>query len=92
MVGAIRVMTGARGRGRVLVVHRTVVRFRSDHRQTEDQHEQDAYKRHGPNYTVFVFQRPRRNSTMLATARVENAIVTAHATPCGPIPKRVAST
>ena len=33
------------------------------------------------NYTVFIFQRPRRNRSALATARVEKAMVTAQATP-----------
>src|SRR5438105_2857445 len=37
-----------------------------------------------PSQMVLSFQRPRRNSSALAMANVENAIVTAHATPCGP--------
>jgi len=44
------------------------------------------------NYTVFSFQRPLRNKTALATARVEKAIVTAQATPWGPQLKCRAST
>lgn len=67
-----------RGRG---AVDRTGVRFRTGHRQSENQRQYDPDVSHRPNYTAFSFQRPRRNSTALATARVENAIVTAQATP-----------
>ncbi len=70
-----------RGRG---IVDRTGVRFRTGHGQPENHRQCDPDAAHRPNYTALSFQRPRRNSTALATAKVENAIVTAQATPCGP--------
>jgi hypothetical protein len=49
-------------------------------------------ERQGPSgYTSFAFQRPRRNSTQLATARVEKATVIATNTPRGPQPNGRAS-
>ncbi len=77
------------GRG---AVDRTGVRFRAGHCETENQRQNHPDESHRSNYTVLSFQRPRRNSTALATASVENAIVTAQATPWGPIPKWRAST
>ncbi len=51
------------------------------HRQPKHQRQDNPEGAHRCNYTAFSFHRPRRNSTALATARVENAMVTAHATP-----------
>jgi len=67
-----------RGRG---AMDRTGVRFRANHGQAEQQRQDNPQVSHRPNYTALSFQRPRRNSTALATASVENAIVTAQATP-----------
>src|SRR2546421_3883193 len=54
------------------------------HRETKRQRQHDPEESHWSNYTALSFQRPRRNNTALPTASVENAIVTAQATPCGP--------
>src|SRR2546430_17153879 len=62
------------------------------HCETKRQRQHDPKESHRSNYTALNFQRPRRNNTALATASVENAIVTAHATPWGPMPNRRAST
>src|SRR5258705_8969990 len=62
------------------------------HCEAERQRQHDPEESHRPHYTALSFQRPRRNSTALATARVENAIVTAQATPWGPKLKWRAST
>ena len=62
-------------------VNRTRVRFRASHRQPKHQRQDNPEGAHRCNYTAFSFHRPRRNSTALATARVENAMVTAQATP-----------
>jgi len=59
----------------------TRLRVRTRHREPERQRQHDPEESHRPNYTAFNFQRPRRNRTALATASVENAIVTAQATP-----------
>lgn len=67
--------------GRRRAVNRTGVRFRPGHRQAEHQCQHRPQESHRPNYTVFSFQRPRRNSSALATASVEKAMVTAQATP-----------
>src|SRR5262245_29077003 len=69
-------------------VHGTRVRLRTGHGQAEYQREHHPEESH---HTILLFQRPRRNNTALAMASVENAIVTAQATPCGPMPKRFAS-
>ncbi len=53
----------------------------ASHCEAEHQRQHDPEESHRRNYTVFSFQRPWRNSTALATASVENAIVTAQATP-----------
>ena len=66
--------------GMVLVMI-TVRRARTGHRQSKRQRQDDPQDSHRVNYTVLSFQRPRRNSTALATATVEKAIVTAQATP-----------
>ena len=60
---------------------RTGVRFGASHREPERQRQHQPQMTHRSHYTAFSFQRPRRNSTALATASVENAIVTAQATP-----------
>src|SRR5439155_15930615 len=73
-------------------VDRTRVRFRAGHRQPKHQRQDNPEGAHRCNYTRFSFQRPCRNSTALATASVENAMVTAQATPCGPRLKCRAST
>ncbi len=44
------------------------------------------------NHTTLVFQRPRRKTKPLTTARVEKAIVIAMKTPRGPMPNLIAST
>ena len=62
----------------------TGMRLRAGHREAEHEREDHPGESH---HTILSFQRPRRNSTALATASVENAIVTAQATPWGPIPK-----
>ena len=77
---------------RVLMVRRCVrravdgtgVRLRTGHGEAEYQREDHPEDSH---HIILSFQRPRRNSTTLASASVENAIVTAHATPRGPISK-----
>ena len=43
-------------------------------------------------YSARVFHRPRRKSSPLAIASVENAIVMARKTPCGPMRSGTAST
>jgi len=68
-------------RRRCGAVDRTRVRLRAGHGQPEHQREYDPDVSHRRNYTALSFQRPRRNSTALATASVENAMVTAQATP-----------
>jgi len=59
----------------------TGLNLRTAHRKPERQREHEPEESHRANYTALSFQRPRRNSTALATASVENAIVTAQATP-----------
>lgn len=75
LVSAVLMMGGSSA------VYRTGMGFRTGHRQPEHQRQHHSQESHRPNYTVFSFQRPRRNSTALATASVEKAIVTAQATP-----------
>src|SRR4051794_14814563 len=65
------------------------VRLRTSHGEAEHQREDHPEE---PHHTILSFQRPRRNSTTLANASVEKAIVTAQATPRGPISKWRAST
>ena len=62
----------------------TGVRLRTGHSEAEYQREDHPEDSH---HTILSFQRPRRNSTTLASASVEKAIVTAQATPRGPISK-----
>lgn len=88
--GAVRPLLMTTG---VLVMRRCVrrtvdgtgVRLRTGHGEAEHQREDHPEE---PHHIILSFQRPRRNSTTLASASVENAIVTAHATPRGPISKR----
>jgi len=78
MTLGILMMSGGRA------VNGAGVHFRPDDGQSEHQREQHPDE---PHHTILSFQRPRRNNTALATAKVENAIATAQATPCGPILK-----
>jgi hypothetical protein len=80
MTARVLMMTGRVRRA----VDGTGVRLRTSHGEAEYQREDHPEV---PHHTILSFHRPRRNSTALATARVENAIVTAQATPWGPIPK-----
>ena len=75
VASALLVVCGSRA------VDRTRVRFGTGDGQPEHQRENDPHRAHRSNYTALSFQRPRRNRIALATANVENAIVTAQATP-----------
>src|SRR6267378_5934708 len=75
---------------RSLVVSRCIVMMTTrasvlaGHCEAKHQRQHDPEESHRPHYTAFSFQRPCRNRIALATASVENAMVTAQATPWGP--------